>query len=140
MLTLRTVVALTEALGEGYTCGWPNTALRGNEVVGLVAVELLAPRFERHVVSLRWRGVSDDESSIAIAVAERFDVGNVRARFTALCPWIDQSVRVDLTPRGTVDGVVRGIAESGALQLEMGSGRVGDLPVEQALAVRPLGD
>lgn len=140
LLTLRAVVALVEALGADYTCGWPNTVLRGSEVVGVIAVELLAPRFERHVAALRWRDVAVDESTIAIEVARRFELADVVSRFTALCPWIDREVRVDLTPRGTVDGVVRGIASSGSLQLEMGSGRVGDLPAEQVLAVRLVGN
>lgn len=135
LVTLRAGLALAEALGDGSECGWPNTVHRHGEVVGLVAVEPMAPRFGRQVAAIRWR-TSDDVTAIAVGVVQAFDIGDVVDRYLIRCPWIGRQVSIDLIPRGSVEAVVEGISQSGALKLRMGSGRVGDLPVEQAMAVR----
>jgi biotin-(acetyl-CoA carboxylase) ligase len=122
---------------------WPDTVLMSDESVGRVNVNttLAGPVIKLAVVSVRISSARDWPQVVA-RTANALEAGlaaaDLSGRVEARLLDMGARVRVGLMPRGETVGVVTGITPTGAISLEMGSGRIGDLPVGQARILEPV--
>lgn len=136
-LWLAAGLALSRHLGGEVL--WPDMVVAdgAGSVVNLTTVlrpggiDLAVMSF-RTTVSKDW---TTDLARIANELEVALGLADLNVHYAERCPLIGSEVEVKLMPRGEVVARVVGISESGALRLEMGSGRVGDLPVAEVRAL-----
>lgn len=132
-LWLAAGLALSRHLGGEVI--WPDIVVAGGvgSVVNVTTV-LKPGAIDLAVMSFRTptsKGWSTDLARIANELETLLGLVDLHDRYTERCPLIGSEVEVKLMPRGEVVARVVGITATGAIQLEMGSGRVGDLPVAE---------
>ncbi|NNF65773.1 MAG: hypothetical protein HKN07_16125 [Acidimicrobiia bacterium] len=132
-LWLAAGLALSRHLGGEVI--WPDMIVAGGAGWAVNVTTVLRPgAIDLAVMSFRTPVSKDramDLARIANELEVALDLADLIEEYSERCPLIGSEVEVKLVPRGEVVARVVGISESGALRLEMGSGRVGDLPVAE---------
>lgn len=123
---------------------WPDTVFDERGAVARVNVTsvLAGPTIRFAVVSVRQadsaEGWSERLADVVNALERTLLQPAIAAEVDVRLMHRGARVQVGLMPRGDVVGTLVGVSTSGAARLEMGSGRVQELPVGQARALAPV--
>ena len=140
-LWLAAVMAMAEAIDGRVR--WPDTVVAAGVDAARVNVTstLVGPAIGLAVLSFRvpdvgaWPAIL---ARLANGLETLLVADDLVDRTDALLVDLGSRVRIGLMPRGETIGIVAGVTPTGALRLEMGSGRLADLPVGQARSLNPM--